>query len=347
MITRLLRTVRCLILIGAPLALTIPSHAVMLTIDFEELPLGPGDFYNGSSGDPNASGFTSFGAYFNNDFDGFWQGWSYSRTTDTVTPGAANQYSAYAGSGANGSSQYGVAFNGFDGGGGIIPEIRLPTGSEPTSVKITNTTYAALSMLLGDGFAKQFGGGNGSDPDWFLLKVEGWDASDTVVGDVSMYLADYRPSEPNDDYILDQWTDLDLSPLAGLGVEKLAFRLSSSDNGAFGMNTPAYVAIDDLVLDIAATPGDFDLNGSVDQVDLGIWEQYYRTASGASVTTGDAHDDGDVDGADLLLWQTNYTGSQAITLAVPEPSSVLILFGCLAVVRGSSRFSSLLTTPCS
>jgi hypothetical protein len=329
----------CLTFVGSLLAYANPLYAATLTIDFEELPLGSEDFYNGSSGDPNASGFTSFGAYFNNDFNGFWQGWSYSRTTDTVTPGATNQYSAYAGGGANGSLQYGVAFNGFDGGGGIIPEIRLPADSEPTSVKITNSTYAALSMLLGDGFAKQFGGGDGSDSDWFLLKVEGWDASDTVVGDVSMYLADYRPSDPNDDYILDQWTDLDLSPLAGLGVEKLAFRLSSTDNGAFGMNTPAYVAIDNLVLDITATPGDFDLNGSVNQVDLGIWEQHYGTASGADVTTGDADDDGDVDGADFLAWQTNFSGSQPISLAVPEPNTALILFGCLAVVLGSSRFS--------
>jgi hypothetical protein len=342
-----LTIVCCLLLV-----IVSPLSAATLKIDFEELPLGPDDFYNGSSGDPNDTGFTSHGVYFNNDyltqFDS-WQGWAYSsETSDPNTPGGVgSQYKAYPGSGANGSVKFGVAFSGHDAGGGIIPEITLPSGAEPTSVKVTNTTYAALSMLQGDGFAKQFGGPSGSDPDWFLLRVEGKDATDTVVGDVSLYLADYRPADPNDDYILDQWTDLDLTPLAGMGVSKLAFRLSSSDPVSGLMNTPAYVAIDDLVLDIAATPGDFDLNGSIDQVDLGIWEQYYGTASGASVTTGDADDDGDVDGADLLLWQTNYTGTQAITLAVPEPSSVLILLGCLAVVLGSSRFSSLLTTPCS
>ena len=122
------------------------------------------------------------------------------------------------------------------------------------------------------------------------------------MGDVSLYLADYRATDPNDDYLLDQWAEVDLSPLVGLGARTLAFRLTSSDNGFFGMNTPAYVAIDNLVLDIAATPGDFDFSGTVDRQDLGIWEQHYGAAQGAGVTIGDADEDGDVDGADFLIW---------------------------------------------
>ena len=301
--------------------------AATLTVDFEELPLESEDFYNGSD---FAGGFESYGVQFNNLYTEFgggccWNGWSYSQATDTTTVGVANQYSAYAGSGAGGSAKYGVAFSGFDSGGGIIPEITLPTDAEPMSVKVTNTTYAALSMLLGDGFAKMFGGPSGNYPDWFLLKVEGLDAADAVVGEVPLYLADYRFANQAEDFVIDQWTELDLTPLSGLGVRKLAFRLTSTDNGFFGMNTPAYVAIDNLVLDVTATPGDFDLNGTVDHLDLEIWEQHYGTPLGASVTTGDADEDGDVDGVDWLAWQLNFSPPQPLSVAVPEPSAALMI----------------------
>ena len=329
-----------LLLATSLLAYASLSYAVTLTIDFEELPLESEDFYNGSD---LAGGFQSYGIEFNNLYTEFgggccWNGWAYSRTTDTTTPGPSNEYSAYTGIGAEGSLQYGVAFNGFDAGGGIIPEITLPAGAEPTSVKVTNTTYAALSMLQGDGFAKAFGGPTGNDPDWFLLNVEGRDASETIVGNVSIYLADYRPADPNDDYILDQWVDFDLSSLAGLGVQTLAFRLTSTDNGSFGMNTPAYVAIDDLVLEVAATPGDFDFNGIIDSIDLAIWEQHYGSSSGARATTGDADGDGDVDGVDFLIWQTQRSNPQPPIAVVPEPTSAALLLGCLAGCFFHSRF---------
>ena len=328
-----------LLLGGSLLASVHASFAVTLTIDFEELPLVSEDFYNGSD---LAGGFANFGVQFNNLYTEFgggccWNGWSYSRTTDTTTPGPSNEYSAFPGSGAESSLQYGVAFSGFDAGGGIIPEIILPTDAEPTTLQVTNTTYAALSMQLGDGFAKKFGGASGDDPDWFLLNVEGRSASDAIVGEVSLYLADYRFANQVEDFIVDQWTELDLTPLAGLGVRKLTFRLSSTDNGFFGMNTPAYVAIDNLVLDVTVTPGDFDLNGTVDHLDLEVWEQHYGTAVGADVTTGDADEDGDVDGVDLLAWQLNISPPQPLSVAVPEPSAALMVFiwSIIFVVRAT------------
>ncbi len=342
-----------LLLAGSLLASDHASFAVTLTVDFEELPLESEDFYNGSD---LAGGFSSYGVSFNNEFSGFWQGWSYSRTTDITTPGASNQYSAFSGSGAEGSLQYGVAFNGYDGGGGIIPTITLPAGAEPTSVKVTNTTYAALSMLNGDPFAKNFGGASGNDPDRFLLQVVGWDDNNVPIEDpnghvhdmpfenanghvhVDFDLANYEFNDPNDDFIVDQWTALDLTPLTGLGVRKLAFRLTSTDNGIFGMNTPAYVAIDNLVLDVPATPGDFDLNGTVNHLDLGIWELHYGTAIGASVTTGDADEDGDVDGADFLAWQRNITSSPPLSAAVPEPTSAVMLLGFIVMFFSRSSF---------
>jgi Domain of unknown function (DUF4465) len=268
-------------------------------VDFEDLSLAPSSFNNGSDG---SGGFTSRNTFFNNSYDSSfdsWSGWSYSNTTDTTTPGVSNQYSAYTGSGFRGSSNYGVAYS-FNPGDATID---LPDGSSPNSLRITNTTYAALSMLNGDQFAKKFGGESGNDPDFFKLTIEGEDASNNSVGTVDFYLADYRFADNSKDYIVDSWERVDLSSLKG--ATELSLEFTSSDNDPqFGLNTPAYAAIDNLVLNssksaqgkdsLLDSTGEYDtqlvgennedplLNNSNDgtQADLSTEEMNYDLTSG-------------------------------------------------------------------
>ncbi len=217
------------------------------TIDFEDLTLQPQSYYNGSDG---AGGFVSQGAFFNNSYDpqfGTWSGWSSSNETDVTTPGFMNQYSAYnvPNGGGDNSPNYGVAYNSQLGGAYVL----LPAGTMPVSMRVTNTTYAGLSMLYGDMFAKQFGGPDGTDPDFFILTIHGLDANGNDTGSVDFYLANYTFQDPNLNYIVSTWTTVDLTPLGN--ATSLAFELNSSDIGPFGMNTPAYFAMDNLVV----TPG--------------------------------------------------------------------------------------------
>jgi hypothetical protein len=214
------------------------------TVDFEDLTLAPESFYNGSDG---AGGFVSRGAFFNNSYNpqyGSWSGWSYSNVTDVTTPGFMNPYSAYnlPDGGGDNSPNYGVAFN-FQLGDAYV---LLADGMAPASVRVTNTTYAALSMLYGDMFAKQFGGPAGTDPDFFVLTIHGLDSSGNVTGSVDFFLADYRFQDPNLNYIVSAWATVDLTPLGN--ATSLTFELNSSDIGPFGMNTPAYFAVDNLVI---------------------------------------------------------------------------------------------------
>src|SRR5262245_175379 len=209
--------------------LTAPARGQVVA-DLEDLPLsGPNTFYNGADG---AGGFTSRGARFNNSYNatfGAWEGWAYSNVVNTTTPGFTNQYAAYnlPGGGGDGSPQYAVAFAG-------VPAIDLPANTRPQAVRITNTTYAALSMRDGDAFAKKFGGPTGNDPDFFRLTVEGRDAAGALLGSLDFYLADYRFSNNSLDYIVSQWTTVDLTGLPA-GTRRLTFALTSSDNGQFGM----------------------------------------------------------------------------------------------------------------
>lgn len=196
-------------------------------------------------------GFTSNDLRFNNVYSldyGSWSGWAYSNETDVTTPDFSNQFSALAGGGAAGSRTFAVAYQDLY---GVYPPPTLsllPAVQDwfVRSIRVTNTAYAGLSMRDGDAFAKKFGGATGDDPDWFLLTIEGKDEGGGSVGEVDFYLADFRFEDNSQDYIVQDWVEVDLSSLQG--AASYQFTLSSSDNGDFGMNTPAFFALDHIVL---------------------------------------------------------------------------------------------------
>ena len=214
-------------------------------VDFEDLTLATDSYWAGDATGvhPFATGDATLWIYYDDEWGPYWEGFAYSNTTDITTPGYTNMYSAIPGVGAEGSPNYGVGYQGFM---GTTPEVRFDTttGYTIAGAFITNTTYTYLSMRDGDGTAKQFGGTSGDDPDWYLLTIEGVDSTDATTGPVQFYLADYTATDPANDYLIDAWTWVDLS---GLGdIVGLRFTMSSTDNGAWGMNTPAYFAIDSI-----------------------------------------------------------------------------------------------------
>ncbi len=265
--------IRCIVAVFLLLATRIPASST-----FDSLPFASGDFENGpnmtgssvTANDPFGpgtgslvtktstftSGSASFGNTYNQKYDGadgtgnfefdYWSGWSYSRTTDTTTPGAANQYSAIPGSGVSGSSTYAVGFGSSSRGVSYASDFDFSGGK---GVFVTNTTYTYLSMLNGDaanggGPAKKFGGATGDDADFLMLTITGSNGG-SQTGSVDFYLADYRFVDNSNDYLVNTWSFVDLSSLGT--VDELSFSLSSSDNHpSFGMNTPDYVAIDNL-----------------------------------------------------------------------------------------------------
>ncbi len=226
------------------LAAALPLGASAATvIDFEDVALVPNDHYFPLASTP----FSSGGAEFNHDYDatyGSWGGWTVSNRDDRTTAGYTNRFSAFAES-SNGSNQYGLAFTPV-GGFGAVPKIEFTTPGEVTGASFTNTTYAVLSMEQGDGFAKKFGGANGDDPDFFVLNISGRNATGDITGTAEIVLADYRFNDNSQDYIVKDWTSFDLSSLGV--VSSLEFSMDSSDVGPYGINTPAYFAIDNLAV---------------------------------------------------------------------------------------------------
>lgn len=216
--------------------------------DFENLTLAPNSHHFPEATATFTSGNASFKHAYSSDFDS-WTGWTYANETDTTTEGFENQYSVYSTGGQAGSSNFALSYIGIDYLSGayttIANEATLATPSTVAGAYFNNTTYAALSMKNGDGFAKRFGGDTGTDADYFKLIISGIDALGNKTGSVDFYLADYRFADNSLDYIVDTWTYVDLSSLGT--VSRLSFDVASSDVGSYGINTPAYFAIDNLV----------------------------------------------------------------------------------------------------
>lgn len=225
------------------------------TSGFEGLADAPGSFHRG---DPQPfpggstqfqSGFATFGHNAIEWGGGFssWVGFAWSNVNDPTTAGFGNQYAARPGRGALGSETYVVGFLPAVAGGAGRTEQRAIGFDLPSLLGgawFTNTTYAALSMLEGDAFTRPFSSTTG---DFLELTIEGLSAG-AVTGSLSLALADYRGPSP---FVLSDWHFVDLS---GLGwVDGLRFQLQGSDFGPFGLNTPAYFAMDELSR-VAAVP---------------------------------------------------------------------------------------------
>lgn len=220
-------------------------------VDFESLQLAPNSYENGS----NLQGKFEVGPFeFINNYDTTyqsWEGFAYSNMTDTVTTGFMNQYSARPGNGADNSTNYAVAyFNDY-----FVHPIKINLKSTQLnavflkSVSITNSTYAALDMLNGNPpYSKKFGGASGNDPDYFFLVIHAYYNNNDITKNVA--LADYRFTNSNNDFVLTNWQKIDLG---NVPVDSIRLYLHSSDNGSFGMNTPAYVCIDNLEYDFISS----------------------------------------------------------------------------------------------
>ncbi|MEI6696027.1 MAG: DUF4465 domain-containing protein [Bacteroidota bacterium] len=218
--------------------------------NYDDLTLSPNSYWNGSN---NSGGFNDAGYFFENTYSDYgggmyaWYGFAYSNMRDTLTSGYTNQFSSITGKGALNSANYAVSYVNYDWTNNyqLHPNtIRFSTPSTISGFYATNNTYAYFSMLNGDGnLAKKFGGVSGNDADWLKLQVKAY-RNGTMIDTVNCFLADFRFANNAQDYILKSWKWVDLSVFGN--VDSLSFGLTSSDNGMYGMNTPAYFCMDNF-----------------------------------------------------------------------------------------------------
>lgn len=233
------------------LALALVSVAAATrgdVVTFQDLTVPQAGFFNGNPGNlapggevsqPWVSGTAAFSNTYGIDADfafPYWSGFAYSDVVDTTTPGFSNQYASNPGGGYQ-SSTYAVAY-------ASGATVTLPTAATVAGFRIANTTYAYLAMRDGDQFSPALAAGG-----WFRVTATGR-RSGAVTGSTQFYLADLRGQTPPG--IVAGWEWFDLS---GLGtVDAVSFDFSGSDVSQWGLNTPAYFAMDNLTFTAVPEP---------------------------------------------------------------------------------------------
>lgn len=264
------------------------AHGDTILVDFEDIPLGGADYIDGSYTDPSlddptpqgdgsgysrAVPFVSRGTSFSNWYDRSWFVWTGFAITSVNNPTPSrpvwdNQYSAAAGPAFEGT-RYAIAYLSSY---GIAPVIDIPIGYDAASVRMTNTTYT--KAVISDGsapYSRQFGDDPSTSgivetsyPDHFGVTFTGYsgaNATGSVVGSVDFSLADYRFAADSLDFIVGDWRAVDLSGLAGARSIRLSWFSTdaSTYDGITYLNTPAYVALDNLTLVAVPEPSGFVL----------------------------------------------------------------------------------------
>ncbi len=232
-------------------ALVLGTAARAQTVaTFESLSLPSADtFYVNYSASGSDVGFDDglahFPCVYDTSWGGFWSyGFAYSNMTDSVTSGYTNQYSAKTGIGYGGSAQYAVVY----GEQNMLALTGAAAGHPVSGFYVTNSTYTHNSLRDGDGFARRFHNG-----DWFKLTVRGYYGGILKPDSVGIYLANFLFPDTTMNYILKTWQWVNLLPLGD--VDSLQFKLTSTDNGSFGMNTPAYFCMDNFTTHETSTLG--------------------------------------------------------------------------------------------
>ena len=206
---------------------------------FEDVPLGSGGIWQPPVGDNE---MPSGGWLFTNSTQyGYWGGFTASNRTDLSQTGLDAQYTAAAGCGYDGSTQYAVAFT-----MGVQTDVYAADGQlhTVTGCYVTNNLWTYQDILQGGYGELPYGGTTGNDPDWFKVTATGKNASGQTVGELDFYLADYRFANNEEDYVLNTWEWFDLSPLGD--VATISFSLSSSRGSGYNMITPAYFCMDNF-----------------------------------------------------------------------------------------------------
>lgn len=210
----------------------IPDYVTVSTVvDFENVKLNSDSIWNGSDG---SGSFTTKVATFNNNYNAAWFSWSgfaCSAKKNTTTEGSGNQYSVSAGSGAANSKQFALAYDKAT----LLCDSNVYGNFSLKSIGLTNSTYTFLDMKNGSPYSKKFVAG-----DWYKVIITGY-LNSVKTNSVDYYLADFRAGKT---FLSNTWNKVDVSVLGK--VDKVTFAFDSSDQGAWGMNTPAYVCIDNI-----------------------------------------------------------------------------------------------------
>lgn len=187
-----------------------------------------------------------------------WSNFNVSNATDTLETSYSKAAVAMPGTGYNASAKYAIAFVPID-FMGPDPTATIPVGAKLQGnaaghpvfgAYFSNSVYAYRYILNNNFYA--------TNHHWLKLVVRGYLAGVKSTDSVTVTLADY--TNATSPVLVNNWQWTNLSSLGN--VDSLTFDMVSSDAGSFGINTPAYFAMDNLITSDGACPAALNLAAS-------------------------------------------------------------------------------------
>ena len=213
------------------LSLSLPVRAAQTVVSFDDLLPSPNASIHDQSVSDEAVTFLNT---YTPDWDS-WGGFAFSTVSNETDGNWFNQYAAAQAL----TNAYAV---GYDGGWDPAPEILFDLPAAPKSVRVNNTTYAAVAIRDGTSFNRAFTNG-----DFFVLTLTARDIEGTIVATTNHYLADFTGTNT---FIQTNWYTLDLSWMPP-EVVSIIGTLTTTDIGDWGANTPMYFALADFTYSYA------------------------------------------------------------------------------------------------
>lgn len=170
---------------------------------------------------------------------GSWAGFAPSTHFDMEDASYDNQFSVYNSSAASGDVFAMFYYDSFNEPTDIL--CRYYGYYTFRSVRLNLSTICYKAVTEGNDFARAFADGDYLKVEFIALE------ENQVEGDVvEFYAVDYRDGKR---FIADEWNYVDLSSLQG-DLWGLRIRITTTDCGEWGANTPLYVCLDDLTYSV-------------------------------------------------------------------------------------------------
>ncbi|WP_321332231.1 DUF4465 domain-containing protein [uncultured Bacteroides sp.] len=179
--------------------------------------------------------------------------WWYSYLNQCSVYNSASIDGSNENAGHSGSDNFGIMYGYSDAYNASYmsnPEFSFKSGEEFTVKKmyVCNSSYLYGVMKYGNQFGI-YGSAVSLEQakGYFKVLAYGFDANGNATNGgqpVEKYLADYRDGTSTPTSISTTWSAWDLSALGS--VNKVKFNFIGSDSGTYGLNTPAYLCIDDI-----------------------------------------------------------------------------------------------------
>lgn len=184
------------------------------------------------------SQFLDFEHHYNEEW-GSWAGFAPSMHFDMEDATYDNQYSVYNTKAASGDKFAMFYYDSFNEPTDIL--CRYYGNYTFRSVRLNLSTICYKAVTEGNNYARAF-----VDGDYLKVEFIALGENQTEGDVVEFYAVDYRDGKR---FIADDWNHVDLTSLNG-DLWGLRIRITTTDVGEWGANTPLYVCLDDLTYSV-------------------------------------------------------------------------------------------------